>query len=112
MLEVKEPKGIINVDVETDKNGEFRRLTIILKHSIEIDVDGTAVIFCDSDVHMINYLPTKEDEVKKIIYEKLEKTLKTACDRAAKMEKIINMLENIASGTGCDFDITISKYDC
>ena len=112
MINTKEPKGAVYVNIETDENGEFRRLIVKTTHVMEVDINGITTVLSNSDAHVINYLPTDIDEVKRIIYKKLENTLKTVCDRADKIEKIINMLENIALGTGCDFDITVTKGDC
>jgi hypothetical protein len=112
MVKVGDPKGCINVDIEADQNGEFRQLIATIKHSIEIDINGTTVVLYDSDVHRINYMPTDINEVRKIIFEKLENTLRTVCDRAERMQGIINMLENVALGTGCEFNISVSKNDC
>ena len=112
MVEVGNPKGFIDISIETDKNGEFRQITATIKHVIDIDINGTTVVLYDSDVHTINYLPTEINEVRKTIFEKLENTLRAVCDRAERMQQIINMLENVALGTGCDFSIKVSKNDC
>jgi len=112
VIEVGKPKGLISVDIETDADGEFRRFTVTLKHSVAININDSTIYVSGTGTHVMDSLPAEVDEVKKIIFEKLEHTLSTACDRADQIQKTINMLENIATDTDCYFKITINKYDC
>jgi hypothetical protein len=112
MINIKEPKGAVYAYVETDKKGEFRRLTVKTTHVVEVDVNGTSVVFSNSDIHPISYLEINENELRDIIVKNLEQTLKSVTDKANNLQKAINLLEDLATATDCQFDVMVNKYDC
>jgi hypothetical protein len=112
MEEIKEPRGAIYVYIETDKEGEFRRLIVKTTHIVEVDVNGTSVVFSNSEIHPISFLEINENELRDIIVKNLEKTLKSVTDKANNLQKAINLLEDLATTTDCQFDVMVNKYDC
>jgi hypothetical protein len=112
MINIKEPVGAIYTYVETDENGEFRRLYAKVTHVIEVDVEGVTVVFSDSVVAPIDYLAVKDEELRDAIIRRLESTLKSVTENANNLRRIIDKLEDIATATDCRFDITVNKDDC
>jgi len=112
MVSIKEPKGAVNLNIETDKEGKFRRLVIKTTHVVEVDINGVSVVFSNSEIHPISYLQINEDELRDIIIKNLEQTLKSVTDKANNLQKAINLLEDLATATDCQFGVTVNKYDC
>jgi hypothetical protein len=112
MISVKEPKGAVYVNIETDEDGKFRRLIVKTTHVVEVDINGISVIFSNSEIHPISYLEINENELRDIVIKNLEQTLKSVTDKANNLQKAINLLEDLATATDCQFDVMVSKYDC